>query len=786
MRPRHGRAGVLLIARTLLSVLIVVCAAPDALGAQALSAQSRSASEEIHVTADQLSVRDGGRHIEAQGDVEITRQETTLKADQVQVDRATQDVQAQGKVSVDDPDWKIKSAESLQLNLENETGEIQNGELFIEDGHVSITGRRFQKFTGQSYHIDDGFFTTCLCDSGPLPWRISAESLDLAPDGLGSVEDAYFYVLDVPVFYLPYGFFPVRTDRQTGFLFPRLAYSSRDGFRLIQPFFWAISKSTDATVSVDFETRARAGLMGEFRTIFRRDSDLQIHSSYFNESLRTREEKDIEDPTIADPVIPVNRWSVMGTHRYWLPSQWLTYSDVARYSDDLFARELIDRLDVPGGREDDIQRSRYSRSRFGFYRSWRDTQLRGEWAFFQDFIQPDATTLQRTPEVVFSGRRFLDRFPLEFRWNAGAVNYIRRRGGDGLRFDLRPELVLPFRLESYVFGGLSVAPRETLYHLYALADSKRNIARELVEIRGVLGTSLSRVFAWDGPSLSRIKHVIEPEVSYLFVPRTEQEAIPIMDHIDRVNRRNVLTFALSNRFWGKFAAPIASDGAPDTNAETLNPAIATDVQQLGSLRLALAYDIDKERKRGDSLSDLDVQLRVRPVNYLTFELGGGVNPGPWNVTQARAIFAISDPRPLARRSLDPDFNRPNAVALNYHFLRRGPNSLLAENANLDLDSPPSCPDRLDPRCTGFNRNTVGNLSGNAFYHATDHVLLFFSSTYNVRDSRFNGIRVATKILSQCECWSVTLGLKKEINPARTSVNFDFNLLGLGTPRSTLR
>ena len=369
-----------------------------------------------------------------------------------------------------------------------------------------------------------------------------------------------------------------------------------------------------------------------------------------------------------------------------------------------------------------------------------------------------------------------------------AVNYLRRRGGDGLRFDLRPELVVPFRLASYLFGGLSVAPRETLYHLYTLADSRRNIARELVEVRGVLGSSLSRIFAWDGPSLSRIKHVIEPEISYLFVPRTDQSAIPIMDDIDRINRRNVVMFALSNRFWGKFAASRpGSAGEQDASAETLNaPAIATDVQQLGSLRLALAYDIDKERKGGDSLSDLDMQLRVRPVDYLTFEFGGGVNPGPWQVTQARVTFAISDPRPLARRSLDPDFNRPNAVALNYQFLRRGPNSLLAENANLDLDSPPNCPDRLDPRCTGFNRNTVGNLSGNVFYHATDHVLLFFSSNYNVRDSRFNGVRVATKILSQCECWSVTLGLKKEINPSRTSVNFDFNLLGLGTPRSTLR
>ncbi|MGH7823880.1 MAG: LPS-assembly protein LptD [Candidatus Binatia bacterium] len=770
----------------IVSAMIVMCATAS-VRAQAVQPGDRSASEEINVTADKLSVGDGGAQIEAQGNVEITRQQTTLKADEVRVNRVTQDVEARGRVSVDNPEWKVKAAESMQMNLEDETGEIRNGDLFIEQGHVSITGRRLQKFGGQSYHIDEGFFTTCLCESGPPPWRISAEAMDLEADGLGTVKDAYFYILDVPVFYLPYGFFPLNTERQTGFLFPSLGYSNREGFRFSQPFFWAISKSSDATFAFDIESRARAGLMGEFRTLFSRDADFRIHSSYFNESFRTGERQDVVDRTIADPHIPLRRWSVMGTHRYTLPSNWLTYSDFAGYSDDLFTRELIDRFNASGigGPDADLQRARYSASRFGFYRGWGDAQFRGEWDFYQDFVQSDATTLHRTPEIAFWGRRFLDRFPLEFRWNAGGVNYLRRRGGDGLRLDLRPEVILPFRVASYLSGSFSVAPRETFYHLYSLATSNRNISRELVEVRGTIGSSLSRIFAWQGPSLSRIRHVIEPEISYLFVPRTDQSDIPIMDGIDRINRRNIVAFTLSNRFWGKFSAPLAG-ASGDQDVEVLNPAIATDIQQLGSLRMALIYDIDKERNGGDSLSDLDMNLRLTPADYLSVGFNGGVNPGAWQVTQARATFGIFDPRPLARRVLDPDFNQPNAVELGYHFLRRGPNSLLAENANLDLDTPPTCPDRFDPRCAGFSRNTLGNLSASVFYHATDNILLFFKSTYNVRDSRFNGIRVATKVLSQCECWSLTFGVKKEINPSRTSIDFGFNLLGLGSSRSTLR
>ncbi len=750
---------------------------------------SRDDGQQINVTADKLTVGDSGTQIEATGNVVIKRQETTLKADEVRVNRVTQDVEAKGRVSVDDPEWKIKSAESVQLNMEKETGEIRKGDLFIEQGHISITGQRFQKLGGQTYHVDENFFTTCLCESGPPSWKIFAEQMDLTPDGMGTIRNGYFYVMDIPVLYLPYGFFPLRTDRQSGFLFPNLGHSTKEGFRFQQPFFWAISKSSDATVALNVETRARVGVLGEFRTIFEQNSDFQIHASYFNEGLRQNEQRDIVDRTIADQDIPKNRWSVNGTHRYTLPANWLTYSDFAAYRDDLFTRELIERFDLPGTRESDVRRSRYGRSEFGVYKSWGDTYFRGNWNFYQDFIQPDASTFQKTPQLSLGGRSFLTGFPLEFRWKAEGVNYMRREGGDGLRLDLRPEAVLPFRVAPYLYGSLSVAPRETLYHLYSPVKSDRNLSRELVEIRGSVATAMSRVFSWGGDALKGIKHVIEPEVSYLFIPYTNQSRIPVMDATDRVNRRNVFTFALANRVWGKFVNPLAYAGEKDV--ELLSPAIAGEIRELGYLGLALSYDIDKERKGGDTLSDLDIRLRLSPLSYLNFGFDGGIDPGPWHFTQARATFALIDPRPMTRRTLDPDFNRPNAISLSYAFLRSGPSfpfgqtGLLAENANLDLDRPPTCPDASDPRCTRFNKNIVGNVGASLLYHATDNLLLLLSSTYDARDSRFIGVHAATKILSSCECWSLTFKLTHDINPSKTSFSFDFNLLGLGAQRSTL-
>src|SRR6266481_1228567 len=543
--------------RAILAIVAVFCVAPS----WGQSTGTGTQEQKMDITADSLSFGDGGKEVEAKGNVQIKRELMTLKADEVQMNNETKDLEAKGKVSLDDPAWKVKSADFMQFNLDKETGELQNGDLFMEQNHVSMSGQKLQKFVGQTYHVDEGFFTTCLCESGPTPWRISADQIDLTLEGVGII---------------------------------------RDGFRFLQPFYWAVSKSTDTTVGFDVETRTRLGLLGDFRTKIDQSSDFRFVTSYFNELWRKNADASIVDKTIAQPFIPENRWAAVGTHRYTTSTNWLTYSDFGVYSDDLFTRELVDRFDLPPQREREIQVSRFGRSQFGAFKGWGDTFFKGQWDFYQDFIQPTDTTLQRNPQLIFWGQRLLPNFPLEFRWGVEGVNYLRNNPcpfgpnadtnycGEGLRLDLRPEVVLPFKLASYLFGAVSAAPRETVYYLYQpVQPNARNISRELVEIRANIGTSLSRVFSWNGLGFSSIRHVIEPELSYFYVPGVNQDKIPIMDGVDRIRHRNIVTLAVTNRFWGKTGTALP---ASDTAVESLNPFVS-NVQELGSLRLAMGYNI---------------------------------------------------------------------------------------------------------------------------------------------------------------------------------------------------
>ena len=723
--------------------------------------------DEIDVTADKLSMEEAGKVIRAEGNVEIKWGETSLKASKMKVNRETQDVDAEGDVLVVGPEWQLK-AQGLQLNLPKETAVIRDGEIYLESNHLSLTGKRFEKFIGQSYHIDDGSFTTCLCESGTPTWKITAKEIELTPEGEGIIRGGKFHILDVPVFYLPYGFFPVRTKRKTGFLFPKPGYSSDEGFTFQQPFFWAISKNTDATIVGNIETRARAGIWGEFRHVFNRNTNLRFNAAYFNEFDRQNPENDIVNKNIADPTIPQDRWAIGTKHRNSNPSGWETYSDIFAFSDDLFTRELFDKFDLDDIQERNVRTSRYGHSNVGFLKGFNDMYLRGDWAYYQDFVQADDSTLFGVPKVQFTGRKGIGG-PFELSWRVEGVNYMRRENADGARLDIRPEITLPFRVSKYLFGSLDVAPRETLYYLYRTEGVyDQTTARGLVEVRGNVGSSISNTFSWNGNRLKKIKHVMEPEIQYLFIPFANQDGIPIWDGTDRVNRRNLLTFSFINRFWGKIARkPVKTP--KDKNVELLGPATTSDVKEIARFGLAMSYDIDKERSGGDTLSDIDMDFRVNPARFLNLGVQMGLDPGAWKVNQVATQFTLQDPRPLNQRELDKDFNRPNQLNVTYRYIRENFLSPLAEDANLDPLALPAP-----------TKDTLGQVGTHALLHLGRRILFQYDFTYDVLEGKTTNNRGRIKLLSKCGCWTLNFGVNRTTNPSRTSIQFGFDLLGLSS------
>ena len=735
-------------------------------------AQSEGDGERIEVLAgESIELGRRGDAVKMRGNVEIRRGKTVFGADAVDIRRSAQTLRAEGSVFLRDPRYRL-TASRLEMNLKDETATILDGDVFIEEGHLSFSGSRLQKFAGQVYEVEDGLFTTCLCETGTPPWRIGARQLRLRREGEVAADDATFYVYDVPVLYVPYVYFPHLSQRTTGLLFPSFGWSDENGMLYRQPFFWALGKSRDATLNFAVESRTRLGVAGQYRAVLSRAADGRLDVAYFSE--RKRDDR-VADRRIADPEIPKDRWNALLTHRRRGP--WTTFSDVALYSDSLVTRELLEFSDLSSDARRLARTSRYSASRLGFYRHRSGMTLQGLLDYQQDLVQPQKHTLHRVPHLSFSGARPLDH-RLDFGWDVQLTHFVREKRADGLRVDIRPELTWPVTLGRYFRLATSVALRETLYRLDSVEGRfdaaqggftgklARNSSRELLEFRGSLATSLSRAYEWNGGPWSRIRHVVEPALEYLFIPHTDQSGLPVWDGIDRINRRNVLTASLTNRFWG--VSGRAGGGGRDRGGEPVT------VRRLAVVRAATSFDIDRSREGRDDLSDVDVGVRFSPARNLDVDAGVGMDPGPWNLRQAAVGLSVSGTAPLETRVADRDFARPNRLSLRYRYIRENPLSPLAGDANLH----PAADCAGEGRCG--QRDPLNVVQVDARLRVTDRVLWLYDGNYDGEAGRVTRSRASIKYLSECDCWTFTVSVDRRTNPDRTLYSVKFNLLGLGS------
>ena len=275
------------------------------------------------------------------GDAVVNQAATTLTADRISLMRKTHQAAAFGHVHLIDPEGQMYGTEG-HVNWENETVELTNGKLLAANHTYRLQGKKIYKLMGQHYQVTDGFFTTCGCGGDTPDWSISGADMDVHVGEKGVARNAHFDVLGHPLIPLPYAIFPANSNRQTGFLSPRVGYSSLRGAQYLQPFYWAINKSSDATAALDVETNQRVGLFTEYRLQNGLDDYLRVDTAYVNEGLRSQASRvnDVVDNQIADPHIPIDRYNIIGMMRQHINSDLVAYGDAISVSDSLYLREV--------------------------------------------------------------------------------------------------------------------------------------------------------------------------------------------------------------------------------------------------------------------------------------------------------------------------------------------------------------------------------------------------------------------------------------------------------------
>ena len=180
-------------------------------------------------------------------------------------------------------DTKSRTGTFYQANGMASLGERVDKSMFgTQEADAMFRGREIHKLGPKKYKIVDGAFSTCV---QPTPrWEVVSGSATLNLDDYALLKNSVFRVKGVPVMYLPIFYYPIQEDdRATGFLIPTYGTSTLRGQSLSNAFFWAISRSQDATFVHDWFSKAGQQMGGEYRYILSGGSQGNARVSYLDE-----------------------------------------------------------------------------------------------------------------------------------------------------------------------------------------------------------------------------------------------------------------------------------------------------------------------------------------------------------------------------------------------------------------------------------------------------------------------------------------------------------------------
>ncbi len=719
--------------------------------------------QEITIDAEEISYDQKKGTVSAVGDVEVRNGETVLRADRVQVNRETQEASATGNAVLSNASVTIR-ASSMDINLTDETGSLRDVEMRSETLGFTLSGETIQKRDGQNYHIENGLFTTCQCDDpeDTVPWSVSGDVLDVDLEGYAEVSGGRLRIRDVPVLYIPQIAFPASQQRRTGLLFPRLGLSNRRGLQILQPFYWSIDKSQDVTLSVDLETAQRVGLVTEHRYAIDRDSGGGTQVMYFNEAARGKA-SGVSNSGTRHVDIPEDRWGIFGQHSYTVDSTEL-YADVLMVGDDVFLRE-INTFTLDDAQGVTLRTRPFSSTRAGVIQRWSRGYGQIEGVYHQNLVGREAFVLQNAPRAVATAQKQLG-FGLLSAVDSSVVSFERSTGITGVRADVAPRLEMRLPLGRSWDGAISTAFRETAYVLTqdqmfggfngeatgaaanTLVDLPSTSSREAVEVRGRLATGIERVFDFPYLGLSKLKHTIEPQVEYLYIPPVNQDKQPIFDGEDRLASRNVVTYGFSSRVLGKRGRdPSDEEEGEDSVFEVARVSLVQSHDFLGEV--PQAGDSDAR----NSFSDLDFSMRVNAGAGTSVRVKSTYDTVRSDLTSATVAFLLTEPDWITSGYRLFQILRRSTVGFQYRFI--------ADN---------SVP----------GTSAVEQFDASLVLRVTEQVGLRYSGRYNLADSRILGNFFGISYLSKCDCWSADLGISDKSNPDEIQFQFQVSLQGFGS------
>lgn len=485
------------------------------------------------------------------GNVKIDRGDQNVLADQVNYNSFSDTMDAQGNVYYSEDELSMYS-DSVLLNLITDEARLRDS-LFISP-RAPIRGRAGTVYreTKEFSHFKDVAYTSC--QPGNQDWVIHADRLKINKlTGKAAATNAWLEFKSVPVMYTPYISFPIDDRRTTGLLTPTWSNSGQNGFDITIPYYWNIAPNYDATFRPRYLAK-RGMMLGtdlrymntwsnsklSFDVLF--NDDKQTSSNYN----KTRYQANFKNQAVLSPHTNANID--------------LNYvSDVKYYTELGHALSFTDFRHVRS-----IADINYQRKDVSFLTRIENYQT------IDQSISLSQRPYRKLPQIMLNLNHDFETMPVNIGMENEFVYFQHNHNVYGQRFNVKPFISTPYKSTS----GFAIPKASLLHTNYFLNDD--NVAN-IDQVSGRPG-SLNRdlpIFSLDtglfaetnyGFGGSNFTHTLEPRLFYLYIPRANQDELPIFDTalydinfdslfrenrfagVDRVQNANRVTVALTSRF----------------------------------------------------------------------------------------------------------------------------------------------------------------------------------------------------------------------------------------------
>ena len=497
------------------------------------------------------------------GHVDVELENATFKADFADYDENNHIFKARGHVYYRNYEQnEVIYCDSAEYNTETKHGTFHHVRGYAKQKVVArpgvlttqapfyFEGAYADKFDDK-YILHDGFITDCTV---PHPWwTLHSDLFDIVPEDRAIAHKAIYHLAGVPIFYFPYFYKSLKKEpRRSGFLTPNIGNSSTRGYMIGLGYYYAISRSLDLTyLFQDFTVRGYAHHV-DFRGKPTQKSD-------FNLIFYGVQDRGYQS---GGTLVKAPGYSLTGAGKIEFGDGWIARGSLNYVSSYAFRQQFSESFTEAIFAESHSIAS--VEKNFGYY-NFSAAASRSE--EFLSTTKGDDVLIRKLPEFDLNGRdREVSSFvlPVWFSFDSSFGLYHRaepttepgyyQTSQFSSRIDLEPTVNTAFH-----WGQFSLIPTLTMHETFysqsiangAVVSSTLNRAAPEVNVDFITPT-IERIFNKKTFLGDKLKHVIEPRITYKYVSGVKQFNDTLhFDPLDLINDTSEATIGVTNRLYAK-------------------------------------------------------------------------------------------------------------------------------------------------------------------------------------------------------------------------------------------